>query len=105
MAANRAAAREASNRPAAAAAVVKETPPEPKKEEKSRLSYKEQKEYASLEAEIAGLESRRAELMQMMNVGHADFAVLQTWADEIQVIGQQLEAKEMRWLELAERAH
>jgi ATP-binding cassette subfamily F protein uup len=105
LAARKAAAREASNRPATPVAPIKETPPEPKREEKSRLSYKEQKEYENIEAEIATLEARRSDLMLMMNTGTAEFAVLQTWADEIEQIGKQLEAKEMRWLELAERAN
>lgn len=105
LAARKAAAREASNRPATPAPVVQAAPPEPKKEEKQRLSYKEQKEYEGLEAEIATLEARRSDLMLTMNAGNADFAVLQTWADEIELISKQLEAKELRWLELAERAN
>jgi ABC transport system ATP-binding/permease protein len=103
VAANKAAAKEAASRPAQPAPAVKQAPKEVKREEK-RLSFKEQREYEGIEAEIAKLETRRSDLMLMMNTGSADFAVLQAWSEEIEQIGKQLEAMELRWLELAERA-
>jgi ATP-binding cassette subfamily F protein uup len=77
----------------------------PKKQEEKKLSFKEQREYEQLEAEISKLEARKLELGEMMNAGKGDFSALQAWAAELEKLGAELEAKEMRWLELADRVN
>ncbi len=69
---------------------------------KRKLSYKEQKEFESLEKEIAELELRKNELTEMMNDGTSSHETLTAWATEIQEITEKVEGKEMRWLELSE---
>ena len=70
---------------------------------KRKPTYQEKKEYEQLEQQLAQLEARKAEIIEIMNAGTTtDHAQLSAWATEIEQINEQLEEKEMRWLELAE---
>lgn len=69
-----------------------------------KLSYKEKREYESLETEIAEMEARKTELNQLLNSGESDYSVLTDWTQELETLADSLEEKEMRWLELAEIA-
>ncbi len=70
----------------------------------AKLSFKEQKEFEDLEKEMAKLESEKDALIEKLNSGSDDFQLLADWAKEIEVIKYTLEEKELRWLELSERA-
>ncbi|BDD10435.1 ABC transporter ATP-binding protein [Fulvitalea axinellae] len=70
-------------------------------DQKRKLSYKEQREYEALETEIDELETRKAELVDLMN-GGGSHEELAAWAKEVQEIEEALEVKTDRWLELAE---
>ncbi len=69
---------------------------------KRKLSFKEQKEYETLEKEIAELERQKAELLVKMTAGSSNHAELSAWGKENQTIERQLETKSGRWLELGE---
>lgn len=69
--------------------------------EKTKLSYKEQREYEQLEGEIDQLETRKGEVVIEMNSA-ADHEALAKLAREIQEIDDALEIKTERWMELAE---
>ncbi|MBW3545599.1 MAG: ABC transporter ATP-binding protein, partial [Bacteroidetes bacterium] len=71
--------------------------------EKRKLSYKEQKEFEQLEAEIAKLNKQKEMLVQQMNAGggHEELMAL---GQELEKINEQLDEKEMRWLELSDLA-
>ncbi|EMR01459.1 ABC-F family ATP-binding cassette domain-containing protein [Cesiribacter andamanensis] len=71
--------------------------------EKRKLSYKEQKEFEKLEKEIAQINKQKEVLIQKMNAG-GDHAELMAWGQELEVLNEQLDEKEMRWLELSELA-
>ncbi|MBR5965099.1 MAG: ABC-F family ATP-binding cassette domain-containing protein [Treponema sp.] len=71
-------------------------PAKPKK-----LSFKEQKEFAALEADIEKLEARKAELEAALSSGESDFAKIRAWNDEYQALAADLDAKYARWDELA----
>ncbi len=73
-------------------------PAKPKK-----LSFKEQKEFAALEADIEKLEARKAELEAALSSGESDFAKIRAWNDEYQTLSADLDAKYARWEELAAR--
>jgi ATP-binding cassette subfamily F protein uup len=86
----------------AAPAPVAEKKQEPSAN-KRKASYQEKKEYEQLEQQLAQLEARKTELTEVMNAGTTtDHAQLTAWASELEGINQELEEKEMRWLELAE---
>ena len=69
--------------------------------QKKKLSFKEQREYESLEGEIEGLEQRKTDVITLLNNG-GHHEQLTTWANEIEQIEAQAAAKTNRWLELAE---
>lgn len=69
-----------------------------------KLSFKEQKEFAALEANIEKLEARKAELEAALSSGESDFAKIRAWNDEYQTLSADLDAKYARWEELAARA-
>jgi ABC transport system ATP-binding/permease protein len=73
-------------------------------ENKRKFSFKEQKEYEGLGADIEKLEKSKAILVEKMNSGSASHEELAAWAKEFENIGNQISEKELRWLELAEFA-
>lgn len=70
----------------------------------AKLSFKEQKEFEDLEKEMAKLETEKEALIEKLNGGSEDFQLLANWAKEIEALKNTLEEKELRWLELSERA-
>ncbi|MGF1532725.1 MAG: ABC-F family ATP-binding cassette domain-containing protein [Bernardetiaceae bacterium] len=71
---------------------------------KTKLTFKEKRERDQLEKEIAQLEAQKQTLTKRLNKGSEDFQELQTWAEELQAITDELDEKELRWLELSEYA-
>ncbi len=69
---------------------------------KIKLSYKEQREFESLEKEIAELEKRKNELTSAMQVTNLSFTDLQKLSLEMTEVLQSIDKKSMRWLELSE---
>jgi ATP-binding cassette subfamily F protein uup len=69
-----------------------------------KLSFKEQKEFEEIEKEMAELEIEKETLIEKLNQGSEDFQQLTDWATAIEDIKNELEEKELRWLELSERA-
>lgn len=68
-----------------------------------KLSFKEQKEFAALEADIETLEARKTELEAALSSGESDFAKIRAWNDEYQSLSADLDAKYARWEELSAR--
>ena len=81
----------------------KETVREPKPQ-KLRFSYKEQREYASIENEIAVLEEKIAEKDMEMEENATDYAALQRLTEEKENLEAQLEEKMERWMYLSDMA-
>ncbi len=77
---------------------IKQTTPTSKK-----LSFKEKFELESIEKEMPALQEEKKMLEEKMN-GNLSYEALQEAASRISVIIQQLDEKEMRWLELSERS-
>jgi len=69
----------------------------------TKLSYKEKRELEQLNTDIPKLEAEKAELETAMSEAGGDFQKIQTMGDRIATIIDQLDEKEMRWLELSER--
>ena len=90
---------------AAQAKKVAEAPKQaPSKAEKRKLSYKEQKEFEQLEKEIAALEEKRKKLIEQLNKSQGSHEELNALSKEVEETGEQIDEKEMRWLELSEFA-
>jgi ATP-binding cassette subfamily F protein uup len=71
---------------------------------KQKFSFKEKTEFERLENEIPALENEKKLLEVKLNNGSMEFEKLQQTAERISDIIVLLDKKEMRWLELSERA-
>ena len=85
------------------AAAPKTAKPAPaRKREKTKLSYKEQKEFDALEKEIEKLEEEKAGLLEKMNAGRLPADELLKASTRFEELEQILDSKTNRWLELSE---
>lgn len=85
------------------AATPKEaTPSARQRSGKVKLSYKEQRELEALEQEIPQLEQRKAQIEEQLSSGTLSADELQRLSLEVASLMEQLEEKELRWLELSE---
>ena len=73
-----------------------------KSENRKKPGYKEKREFDALEKEIPTLEERKQQLEVEMNSGITDHTELEKMAGELKHLSDELEEKEMRWLELSE---
>lgn len=98
---------EAARRAAAAAEEQRNRPIEEPRRQKpasKRLSFREQQEFAALDAEIPVLESEKAELEALLSSGTLSHEELTRTAERIGTLIDEIDEKTMRWLELSERA-
>ena len=72
------------------------------REEPRRLTFKERRELELLEAEIAALETEKSALETALCSGTLSVADLTEKSKRLPQLAEELEAKEMRWLELSE---
>lgn len=73
-------------------------------ETKRKLTFKERKEYESLEEEIMALEEEKSSIEQAMSSGTLDNDTLLKHSMRIQKVIELIDEKSMRWLELSELA-
>ncbi|HEY6172555.1 MAG TPA: ATP-binding cassette domain-containing protein, partial [Candidatus Kapabacteria bacterium] len=76
----------------------------PAEQKKQKLSFKEQKEFDALEAEIAKAESKKEQIEKELSGLSSEFEKIQSLTTEFQTVTKELETKVERWAELAERA-
>ena len=79
-----------------------EAPATPPTAQKKKLSFKEQREFEQLDAEIPALEAEQKALEEKMS--SSDFETARTAGQRYKEISAQLEEKYARWSELAELA-
>ena len=77
-------------------------PPAKNNEPKRRLSFKEKREFELLEKELAHLTKEKELLTQKLSAGQVPYDELQQYSKKIIEVTQQLDEKELRWLELSE---
>lgn len=71
---------------------------------KKKMSFKEKREFELLEKEMPELENEKKTITDKMGSGNLPFEELQQLSERMIIIGQLLEEKELRWLELSEMA-
>lgn len=74
-----------------------------KKDNSAKLSYNEQKEYKNIESKIKSLEFDKKELEQKFLNPELTTKEINDLSNELQIIIDTIEEKEMRWLELSEK--
>lgn len=77
-------------------------PREKRHQERRKMSYKEKMEFAQLEKEIAELEKEQKEIEEQLCSGKLPVDELTEKSKRLPLIKEELDLKEMRWLELAE---
>ncbi len=72
--------------------------------QKPRFSFKEQREFATIDADIAALEAEVQRLQEEQNRNASDYVALQQLMEQQQQVEQQLEEKMERWVYLNDLA-
>ena len=72
------------------------------KEKKLKFSYKEEREFATIEDDIAALEEKIEENQNLQAAAGSDYVRLQELQDQLTDLEAQLEHKEERWMYLTE---
>jgi ATP-binding cassette subfamily F protein uup len=90
--------------PASKTADHRTTKPASTQADKRQLSYKEKREFETLEQDIQRLTVEKQQITDQLNGGNASFDELQRLSIRIGEISQLLDDKELRWLELSELA-
>ena len=78
--------------------------PRERRQQKTRFSYKEQREYETIEDDIAALEARIAGCESEMEGAGSDYVRLQALQSEQQALQAQLDEKMERWMYLSDLA-
>ncbi|MCR5362005.1 MAG: ABC-F family ATP-binding cassette domain-containing protein [Bacteroidales bacterium] len=76
----------------------------PRTEKAPKLSFKEKQELAELEAALPRLEAEKAELEALMSSGTLSGPEIVERGQRMQQLIDEIDEKEMRWLELSEKA-
>ncbi|MFD2717154.1 ABC-F family ATP-binding cassette domain-containing protein [Hymenobacter monticola] len=90
------AAAKANITPAAVSTAVAATP------QKRRATFAEKKEYEQLEKAMATLEAEKQEITAKLNGGAGTPQDFAAWGARLSALNQELEEKELRWLELSD---
>lgn len=72
-------------------------------EKKSELTFKERKEYSKLETEIEKLETKKKAVEQEMNQTGLSPKRIEELSEQYAELGDQIDEKSLRWMELAEK--
>jgi len=67
-----------------------------------KASFKEKREFENIGKEIEDLERRKSEITNLLNAGEGSVEDFKNWSDEFKQVQDDLDEKEMRWLELSE---
>ena len=71
-------------------------------EQRRKMTYKEKMEYAQLEKDIESLEAERQQIEELLCSGTLSINELTEKSKRLPALKEELDAKEMRWLELSE---
>ena len=72
------------------------------REKKLKFSYKEEREFSTIEEDIAALEDRIGENQQLQVAAGSDYVQLQQLQEQLAALEAQLSYKEERWMYLTE---
>ena len=82
---------------------IKSAPQKNQDQKKQKLTYKEQKEFDSLEIEIAKAEKRKLAIEEELSKMTSDFAAIQSLSKELETLLKSMDSKVERWAELADQ--
>ena len=91
-----------SSAPRTNAGPTKVVTPKPRQERKKKRSYKEQQEFEAIENELPELQAQLQAVADTMNSGTSDPEELTRLANQYSALKEEIDEKELRWLELSE---
>ena len=68
---------------------------------KKKLSYKEQREFEALEAELERLNAEKTQIEELLAAGTASYEQIRAASERYETLKSELDAAETRWLELS----
>ena len=68
-----------------------------------KMTFKEKSEWEQLNKEMPIMELKKTELVEQMNQPNLDYDAITKLSEALSAITNQLEAAELRWLELSEK--
>ena len=72
-----------------------------RRDAKKKLSYKEQREFAALEADLERLNEEKAQIESLLSEGTAPYDQIRAASERYETLKAELDEKETRWLELS----
>lgn len=73
-------------------------------EQKLRMTFKERREFEQLEKDIEALTSEKRQIESALSSGQISVEDITSMSRRLPALNEELDAKEMRWLELSEKA-
>ena len=73
-----------------------------KKASRKKMTYKEKREFEQLEKDLEALNAEKEALSAKMNSGALDYGELQAASERFGALSEEIDGKELRWLELSE---
>ena len=73
-------------------------------EQKNKMTFKEKREFQQLEQDIEILTEEKRQIESALSSGRISVEEITTMSKRLPVLNEELDAKEMRWLELSEKA-
>ena len=73
-------------------------------EQKNKMTFKEKREFQQLEQDIEILTEEKRQIESVLSSGRISVEEITTMSKRLPVLNEELDAKEMRWLELSEKA-
>jgi ABC transport system ATP-binding/permease protein len=95
--------REEANQPPPPPSKAAAPPPPAPTARAPRLSWKEQRELETLEAQVAALEEKKTKLLATLTAEAGDYLQAQRLSQQLELLESTLEGTLLRWMELAER--
>ncbi len=86
----------------AAPAAPSATSPTPSTAQKRKMTYKEKREYEQLEKDLEALNAERDKISEALSSGTLSVDQITEMSKRLPVLQEELDEKEMRWLELSE---
>lgn len=73
-------------------------------EQKLRMTFKERREFEQLEKDIEILTAEKEHIVSALSSGQISIQDITAMSKRLPVLTEELDEKEMRWLELSEKA-
>ena len=82
--------------------VAKETKRDPNANKKRKMTFKEKREFESLEKELETLNTEKKNIEEKLSGSNITVEEITTMSKRLPILNNEIDEKELRWLELSE---